>query len=103
MITSTPAKTWGLNDRGLLRIGMAADINVFDPALVAPELPTVVHDLPGGSQRLMQRAVGFRATLVNGEVLFEDGEPTDAVAGRLIRGASTERRHLRSTDRDERL
>jgi len=86
MITLAPARAWGFADRGLLREGLVADINVFDPATVGPAMPTLVHDLPGGARRLDQRADGFRATVVAGEVLFRDGEHTGAVPGRLLRG-----------------
>ncbi|MHB8592935.1 MAG: amidohydrolase family protein [Acidimicrobiales bacterium] len=69
MVTSVPATAWGLVGRGRIREGWAADVNVFDPAAVAPELPTVVSDLPGGGRRLHQRARGFLATVVAGEIL----------------------------------
>ncbi len=85
MITLAPALAWGFADRGLLREGLAADINVFDPATVAPAVPRVVHDLPAGGKRLEQRAQGFHATLVNGTVTIRDGVPTGARPGRLLR------------------
>jgi N-acyl-D-aspartate/D-glutamate deacylase len=86
MITRQPATLWRLHDRGLLAEGYAADITVFDPETVAPEMPEVVTDLPGGSRRLIGKAQGYKATVVNGEVLMRDGEPTDARAGQLLRG-----------------
>src|SRR5262245_39553863 len=86
MVTSVPATAWNLVDRGLLREGSVADVNVFDPATVAPEMPELVHDLPGGEPRLVQRAKGFKATIVGGEIVLEGGEPTGAVPGRLLRG-----------------
>ncbi len=85
MITLAPALAWGFADRGLLRPGMAADVNVFDPALVGPAVPTLVDDLPGGGRRLEQRSEGMRATIVGGELTIENGEPTGARPGRLIR------------------
>jgi N-acyl-D-aspartate/D-glutamate deacylase len=85
MITLAPALAWGFSDRGLLREGMIADINVFDPSTVGPAVPTVVDDLPGGGRRLLQTATGFRATIVNGEVTFENGKPTGAQPGSLLR------------------
>jgi N-acyl-D-aspartate/D-glutamate deacylase len=85
MITSAPAAAWGFPDRGVVAPGFAADLNVFDPAAVGPCLPTVVADLPAGARRLDQRATGFRATVVNGEVLLRDGEPTGRLPGRLVR------------------
>ncbi len=56
MLTSVPAAAWGFTDRGLIREGLAADLNVFDPARVAPSFPTVAHDLPAGATRLIQTA-----------------------------------------------
>lgn len=85
MITLAPALAWGFTDRGLLREGMKADINIFDPDTVGPAVPRVVHDLPGGGKRLEQRSLGFRATLVGGEVTVDDGTPTGATPGQLIR------------------
>ena len=85
MITFVPGQAWGFADRGLLRTGMAADINVFDPATVGPAVPILVDDLPAGGRRLEQRATGIRATLVNGQVTIRDGERTGANPGRLIR------------------
>jgi N-acyl-D-aspartate/D-glutamate deacylase len=85
MMTSKPADMWRLRDRGRLAPGYAADITVFDPDTVAPLMPYVVADLPGGAKRIEQRADGFAATIVNGEVLTRDGEPTEARPGRLLR------------------
>jgi N-acyl-D-amino-acid deacylase len=85
MITHQPAKVWHLRDRGLLTQGYAADITIFDPATVAPQIPQVVHDVPGGASRFEQRAVGYHATIVNGQVFTQDGKPTEARAGRLLR------------------
>lgn len=86
MVTLEPAQRWGLADRGLLRVGMAADVTVFDPETIAPAMPTVVHDLPAGAKRFKQTATGIRATVVNGEVLLKDNEPTGATPGQLLRG-----------------
>jgi N-acyl-D-aspartate/D-glutamate deacylase len=85
MLTLEPALAWGFADRGLLREGLAADLNVFDPATVAPEVPRVRTDLPGGGKRLEQRSRGFLATVVNGAVTIRDGVPTGAHSGRLLR------------------
>jgi len=85
-MTQVPARAWGFGDRGELAPGMAADINVFDLETVSPNLPELLYDLPGGARRLRQTATGFRATLVNGEVLIEDGEPTSSTPGQLLRG-----------------
>jgi N-acyl-D-amino-acid deacylase len=85
MITLAPALAWGFNDRGLVRTGMIADLNVFDPDTVGPAVPRLVDDLPGGGRRLEQRSHGFLATLVNGQVTIRDGVPTGTAPGRLIR------------------
>jgi N-acyl-D-amino-acid deacylase len=85
MITSRPANIWRLHDRGVLAPGFAADVTVFDPTTVAPLMPVVRHDLPGGATRLEQRSEGFATTIVNGEVFIRDGEATEARAGRLLR------------------
>jgi N-acyl-D-amino-acid deacylase len=85
MITSRPAGIWRLHDRGRLAPGFAADITVFDPATVGPLMPEIVYDLPGGARRFEQKAVGFAATVVNGQVLTRDGAATEARPGRLLR------------------
>ena len=86
MLTLVPATQWGFADRGLIREGLAADLVVFDPDTIAAELPEVVHDLPAGAKRLVQRCRGVTATVVNGEVLLRDGQHTGALPGRLLRG-----------------
>jgi N-acyl-D-amino-acid deacylase len=85
-MTQVPARAWGFDDRGVLAEGMAADLNVFDPLTVAPELPELVHDLPAGAARLRQTAKGFLATVVNGQVLVDRGAPTGNTPGMLLRG-----------------
>jgi N-acyl-D-aspartate/D-glutamate deacylase len=85
MITLAPALAWGFADRGLLRPGMVADLNVFDPVTVGPAVPTLVDDLPAGGRRLEQRSHGFLATVVNGQVTIRNGTPTGITSGRLIR------------------
>jgi N-acyl-D-aspartate/D-glutamate deacylase len=86
MLTLAPARAWGFHDRGLLREGLVADINVIDPSVVAPAMPRVVHDLPTGAKRIEQKAVGFLATIVGGELVHHHGEPTGSLSGQLIRG-----------------
>ena len=86
-MTSGPARVIGLKDRGVLRPGLRADVNVLDPDTVAERQPELVHDFPGGAPRYIQKAVGYRATLVNGEVTVADGEHTGARAGRVLRHA----------------
>ena len=86
MLTSVPAQRYGFTDRGHIREGLAADLVVFDPETVGPRLPTVGNDFPTGALRLQQKATGMAATVVNGQIHLRDGEPTGAVAGRLLRG-----------------
>ena len=86
MLSLVPATLWGFHDRGLIREGMAADIVVFNPDTIMAELPEVVDDLPAGARRLVQRARGMKATVVNGEVLLYDNKHTGALPGRLMRG-----------------
>ena len=77
----------GLNDRGLLKAGMKADINVLDYDNMRLRAPEVVYDLPAGGRRLVQRTDGFDATIVSGEIVYRHGEATGALPGRLVRGA----------------
>lgn len=84
-MTSASARVMGLQDRGLLAPGMRADINVFDPETVSEEQPELVHDFPNGAPRFIQRARGYKATLVNGEISLIDGEHTGARAGQVLR------------------
>jgi len=86
MLSFVPATLWGFADRGLVREGFAADLVVFDPDTIAPEMPDVVNDLPAGARRLVQKARGIAATVVNGEVVLRDGKHTGALPGRLLRG-----------------
>ena len=90
-MTSGPARVIGLTDRGLLREGMKADINVFDLDTVAELQPEIVHDFPGGAARFVQRSKGFAATIVNGEVSVLDGELTGTRAGLVLRNGSAAR------------
>ena len=91
MLSFEPATHWGFADRGLIRQGLAADLIVFDPQTIAPEMPEVAHDLPAGARRLVQRARGISATVVNGEVVLRDGKPTGALPGHVLRGPLTRR------------
>ena len=85
-LSFVPASHWGLSDRGLLRQGWQADVVVFDPKTVAPQVPTLTYDLPAGARRLKQKADGFLATVVNGEVVLRNNEHTGALPGQLLRG-----------------
>jgi len=84
-MTSGPARIVGLTDRGTLVPGMRADVNVLDPEEVAECQPELVNDFPGGAPRLIQRARGYRATIVNGQVNVVDGEHTGVRAGSVLR------------------
>ena len=86
LITFDTASAWGLHDRGLLRVGLNADLVVFDPERIAPNMPELLHDLPAGAPRLKQTATGIAATIVNGRTLLRNNEPTGNLPGRLVRG-----------------
>jgi N-acyl-D-aspartate/D-glutamate deacylase len=83
--TREPARFAGLTDRGVLEVGKKADINVIDFANLALERPVMVHDLPAGGKRLMQKARGYRATVKAGQVTYRDGVATGALPGGLVR------------------
>jgi N-acyl-D-amino-acid deacylase len=86
MLTFDNASAWELPDRGLIRTGYAADLVVFDEATVKPQLPTVETDLPGGARRLVQKADGIAATVVNGIVAIENGKATGKSGGQVLKG-----------------
>ncbi|HYM74285.1 MAG TPA: amidohydrolase family protein [Stellaceae bacterium] len=85
MQTSETADFFGFNDRGRLAPGLRADVNLIDFDRLRLHQPEVVHDLPAGGRRLVQRVDGYRATLVGGTPVFENGEDTGARPGRLVR------------------
>ena len=85
-ITRDNALAWDLVDRGLVREGYRADLVLFEEDRIRPTLPTVERDLPGGARRLVQKAEGIRATLVNGAVAFENGQATGSYAGAVLKG-----------------
>ncbi|MGZ4795188.1 MAG: N-acyl-D-amino-acid deacylase family protein [Acidimicrobiia bacterium] len=86
-MTAETASLYGLGDRGTLTVGKRADLNVIDHAGLRLHAPEMVYDLPGGARRFVQKADGYVATVVAGEVTFEHGEDTGARPGRLVRGA----------------
>ena len=86
-LTFESANTFGLYDRGLLQPGKAADIVIFDPDTVRPLPNEVVHDFPGGAMRMRQRAEGICMTVVNGQVLMEDGRHVGSLPGRVLRNS----------------
>ncbi|MBL4864385.1 MAG: amidohydrolase family protein, partial [Rhodobiaceae bacterium] len=77
----------GLMDRGVLAAGMKADVNVIDFDNLRLHPPEIVYDLPAGGKRLIQKADGYTATIVSGQVAFRSGVPTGKLNGKLIRGA----------------
>ncbi len=83
--THDTARAVELTDRGTLEAGMRADVNVIDFDNLRVRAPEIVHDLPAGGARLQQKADGYLATVVAGEVTYRNGEATDALPGRLIR------------------
>ena len=85
-ITGDNAAAIGLLDRGVIRVGAKADINVIDYPRLAIRAPEVVYDLPSGGRRLIQRTDGYVATIVAGEVVSRDGKATGRLPGRLVRG-----------------
>ena len=84
--TQDTARAYGLHDRGVLKPGMKADLNVIDFDRLHLHAPEMVRDLPAGGRRLLQRADGYRATVVAGETTYLGGAPTGDKPGRLIRG-----------------
>ena len=86
-LTSDTARAAGLRDRGVIAPGMRADLNVLDAGALGLDAPRMVSDLPAGGRRLLQKARGYRATIVAGQVTYRDGEATGALPGRLVRAA----------------
>ncbi|MFK7732298.1 MAG: amidohydrolase family protein [Pseudomonadales bacterium] len=85
MMTSDPASLYGLHDRGTLRSGMRADLNIIDLPALSMKAPKVVNDLPSGAPRLMQRASGYSMTMVAGQATFIDDQDTGNRPGTLFR------------------
>jgi N-acyl-D-aspartate/D-glutamate deacylase len=86
LVTSVPAGLYGIAERGVLREGWAADVVLFDPTRIDLQRTELVHDLPGGAARLIQRPTGVEHVIVNGAVLVDRGQQTDARSGRVLRG-----------------
>jgi N-acyl-D-aspartate/D-glutamate deacylase len=91
--TSDTARLYGLLDRGTLAPGMKADVNLIDFHGLQLHEPEMVFDLPANGRRFIQRADGYRYTVVSGEVTYENGEPTGAMPGRIIRGPQAAAAH----------
>jgi N-acyl-D-aspartate/D-glutamate deacylase len=86
MLCRQPAELYSLHDRGLLAEGYKADINVIDFERLRLHTPHIVHDLPAGGKRFLQNADGIEITIKAGEVIYENGDATGALPGKLIRG-----------------
>lgn len=88
-LSAFPAYCAGFQDRGTLRVGSPADILIYNLEELGITEMEVVHDLPGGEWRRIQRATGYRYTIVNGEVTLIDGKPTGAMPGELLRNGKS--------------
>jgi len=86
-MTRDTAELYGLRDRGIVAPGKKADVNIIHWEQLRLGLPELAFDLPAGAKRLIQRARGYEATIVSGQVTFRDGESTGALPGRLVRGS----------------
>lgn len=84
--TQDTARLYGLLDRGLVKPGMKADVNVIDFDRLQLQPPEMVYDLPANGRRFVQKVDGYRYTVMSGEVSYEDGEHTGAMPGKVIRG-----------------
>ena len=92
MLTSRNARHLGLRDRGVIAPGLRADLNLLDPARIAPAVPHIVRDLPAGGRRLMQESRGYLGTWVAGQAVIRDGTITANRPGRLVRLGAPARR-----------
>jgi N-acyl-D-aspartate/D-glutamate deacylase len=91
-LTFDQAHTFGIYDRGMLRPGMAADMVIFDPDTIDALPLKRVDDLPGGGWRMEEKSVGVHYTVVNGQVLLEDGKHTGALPGKVMRNSLYQQR-----------
>jgi N-acyl-D-aspartate/D-glutamate deacylase len=83
--TSETANFFGLTDRGRLAPGLRADVNLIDFDALTLHKPELIHDMPANGRRFVQRVEGYEATLVAGAPIFERGEHTGALPGKLVR------------------
>jgi N-acyl-D-aspartate/D-glutamate deacylase len=87
-LTFHVASVYGLQNRGLLRCGYAADLAIFDLNTIKSHAPEWAQDYPAATKRLIQRAEGVFYTIVNGKVIYEDGKLSGEMAGEVLRGAA---------------
>ena len=85
-MTNDTASLYGLHDRGVIRVGMKADLNLIDLENLKVDLPELAHDLPANGRRLIQKSEGYVATIVSGTIVMENGEDTGNRPGNLVRG-----------------
>ncbi len=85
MMSHDTSRFLGMNDRGTIKVGAKADVNVIDLDHLTLRKPRLVEDLPAGGKRMLQDAEGYRATLVSGVVVLENDRLTGARPGRLVR------------------
>ena len=85
MLTQRPASLYGFHDRGALEVGKLADINIIDLEQLKILSPHIERDLPAGGKRFLQGAEGYRYTLKSGQITYQNGTPTKALPGRLIK------------------
>ena len=84
-MTSAPARIVGIKDRGIIKTGMKADLNIINYEKLSEQMPEMVHDFPGGAARFIQKANGYKATICNGKVILEDDCHTGIQSGTVIR------------------
>jgi N-acyl-D-aspartate/D-glutamate deacylase len=84
-LTAAPARILGLSDRGMIKEGMRADINVIDLERLGEKMPRIVHDFPFDAPRFIQQGQGYKATICNGTVILRDDELTGNRGGEVIR------------------
>jgi len=85
-LAGMPAKVHGLADRGVIRVGAWADLLLIDPTRLSAGHARLARDFPAGSERYVVDAEGYVAMLVNGETVMQDGHPTGALPGQVLRG-----------------
>ena len=93
LLTRQPAELYSLKDRGLIAPGYKADINLIDYEALSLKTPHIVNDLPAGGKRLLQHANGIVSTMVSGTVIYQSGEATGALPGKLVRGQQQDPRN----------
>ena len=87
-LTFHVASVYGIEGRGLLRPGFAADVTIFDPKTVKACAPEWAEDYPAATKRLIQRSEGIMHTVVNGKVIYQDGKLSGEMAGKVLRGTA---------------